>query len=92
MIEIAKGVEKNFEDSMHEAAKISGGFKTFLSESTSGAEWEIAKYVAMLSNRLASVRGASPVRSSASVLKTRAAVACTAQSTSVGSSSKEGLL
>lgn len=74
----------------YEAAEVPGRLKTSLLESTLGAQREVANFVAMMSNRLASVREGSSVKHAAFVLGISAAAAGTAQSTSAGPSSKKG--
>lgn len=54
---VAQGRKRIFAEFTYEAAKISGGLKTSLSDSTSSAQHEVANCVAMFSNRLASVFG-----------------------------------
>lgn len=75
---------------MYESAKVSGELKTFLLQATSVAQREIANCIAMLSYRMAIVREASPVKSSASALGAIAAAAGTAPSTSKCPSVEEG--
>lgn len=88
--EVAQGLENIYADFTYSADKIFDGLKTFLLKSTTGALREIAKCVAMLSNRLVSVREASSDKPSGSFSGTSAAAADAEPSTSAGASSKAG--
>lgn len=83
-----KGLDLIFAHSKHNAAEISDERKKFSSKSTSSAEWEIAKCVAMHSNWLASLCESSPVMFFPSVLSMSAAAAGTAPPASSDSTFK----
>lgn len=67
---------------------LSGGLKTSFLECSCCAQRELAKCIAVLSKRLASILGTSSAKRSKSVLSTGAAAAGTASFMSSGPSSK----
>lgn len=60
--DVDQSLERIFVEFKDGAAKIFGGFRTSLSGSTSGTQRKSSNFVAMWSNRLASVRWASSVK------------------------------
>lgn len=74
----------------YKAARVFGRLKMSLSKSTSGAHQEIANCVALLFNRLTSIRESISVKSSASALRASTTAAGTALLTLAGPSYTEG--